>query len=133
MIRRCYDPTHNRYYCYGANGITICDTWLNDFQEFVEWSLSNGYDDDLSIDRKDCLKPYEPENCRWIEKNKQSANRGTFRNNKAGVSGVCSYHGNKYRAYITRGGTRKHLGVFETLEQAVEARKKAEDEYNESA
>ena len=30
------------------------------------WALSNGYEDNLTIDRKDETKDYSPDNCRWI-------------------------------------------------------------------
>lgn len=50
--------------------------------------------------------------------------------NTSGVKGV-SYvkRLKKYRAYIYLGGKQKHLGVYETIEEASKAREEAEDKY----
>lgn len=66
MRSRCYNKNMNRYYTYGGRNITVCDEWLGEkgFQNFSSWALSNGYSDDLTIDRKDNDKGYSPDNCR---------------------------------------------------------------------
>ena len=43
----------------------VCGEW-KDFSKFLEWSLANGYDDTLTIDRIDPRGDYEPSNCQWI-------------------------------------------------------------------
>jgi hypothetical protein len=75
MRRRCLDPKHHRYNYYGGRSITICDEWVADFAVFREWSLANGYRDDLSIDRKKNDLGYCPENCRWTTMEEQANNR----------------------------------------------------------
>ena len=72
MKTRCYNPNNHRYKWYGAKGITVCDEWLHDFSAFRDWALSNGYTDDLTIDRVDEAKGYEPSNCRWIPHSENS-------------------------------------------------------------
>lgn len=65
MKQRCYNPNASKYYLYGGSGVKVCNEWL-DFMNFYEWSLANGYTDNLSIDRIDSSKDYEPSNCRWV-------------------------------------------------------------------
>lgn len=75
MKQRCYNPRRSRYPDYGGRGITICQEWKNDFSEFQRWALSNGYADNLSIDRINDNKGYSPENCRWATVEQQNNNR----------------------------------------------------------
>lgn len=75
MKQRCYNPNHKAYKNYGARGITVCDEWKKDFQSFYNWSMSSGYSDGLSIDRKNNDKGYSPDNCRWSTSLEQQNNR----------------------------------------------------------
>ena len=68
MKQRCNNPNNVWYKNYGARGIKICDEWLNDFNTFYNWAISNGYEDSLSLDRIDVNGDYEPFNCRWATK-----------------------------------------------------------------
>ena len=79
MKVRCYIPSDESYRWYGAKGIKICDEWLNNPVAFEEWSLNNGYNDNLSIDRKNENKDYCPENCRWITINDNAKYKSTTR------------------------------------------------------
>lgn len=65
MLQRCYNPNIKSYRTYGKRGITVCDEW-KDFSTFKEWAETHGYQNDLTIDRKDPDKGYCPENCRWV-------------------------------------------------------------------
>lgn len=78
MIQRCTRQTHHKYQLYGSRGIRVCDEWIHDFRAFAEWSLNNGYADDLYIDRIDDNGDYEPSNCRWVTK---MVNNNNKRNN----------------------------------------------------
>lgn len=77
MKQRCYNSNHNEYHIYGGRGITICDEWLGEHgtENFIEWALSSGYRDDLTIDRIDADGNYEPSNCRWVTRKEQNLNK----------------------------------------------------------
>lgn len=75
MKARCFREKCRSFKHYGARGITVCDEWMNDFQSFYDWSMANGYRDDLTIDRIDCNGNYEPSNCRWISIQDQQKNK----------------------------------------------------------
>jgi len=45
--------------------VPICVEW-NSYVNFANWSRENGYDSDLTIDRVDPNKGYNPNNCQWI-------------------------------------------------------------------
>lgn len=56
-------------------GKYMCDDWKNSFTKFYKWAISNGYNDNLTIDRIDNNKGYEPNNCRWATSKQQVRNR----------------------------------------------------------
>ena len=74
MRQRCNNPNRSDYKRYGGRGIKICDEW-NDYNTFRDWALSNGYADNLSIDRIDVNGNYEPSNCRWVDAKTQAQNK----------------------------------------------------------
>jgi hypothetical protein len=71
---RCFYPSQPGYKDYGGRGITICDEWKNSFESFKDWALSNGYEENLTIERIDVNKNYCPENCKFITKEEQHNN-----------------------------------------------------------
>lgn len=48
-------------------GISICNEW-QDFLNFYEWSINNGYKEGLLLSRNDIESGYSPDNCEWITK-----------------------------------------------------------------
>lgn len=88
MTYRCYKEDSKSYKFYGAKGIKVCDEWLNDPSKFEKWAIENGYQDDLTIDRIDSNKDYEPSNCRWVPKKLNSQLGGMAWSNYIEVDGV---------------------------------------------
>lgn len=75
MRQRCNNPHTINYKNYGGKGVRVCDEWNNDFMSFYNWSVENGYNDTLTIDRINASGNYEPSNCRWITQKEQQNNR----------------------------------------------------------
>lgn len=122
MKNRCLCKTSKWYDHYGGRGITVCDEWMR-FEPFAEWAYSNGYSDDLTIDRIDNDKGYYPENCRWATQHEQSMNKSHLES-KTGYVGVRKRTDNSFIAEVTRFGKYHYIGSFPTPELANEAREK---------
>jgi hypothetical protein len=75
MKKRCHNPNSYDFNHYGAKGVMVCDEWRSNFMSFYNWSMANGYQEDLSIDRINGLGNYEPCNCRWVTMSVQQNNK----------------------------------------------------------
>jgi NUMOD3 motif len=74
MISRCRDEKNASYPLYGARGITVCERWLESFENFLE-DMGERPSTDYQIDRRDPNGNYEPSNCRWITRAENNARR----------------------------------------------------------
>lgn len=75
MMKRCNNEDHKDYKNYGGRGITVCEEWDLDKYSFFKWSYENNYRGDLEIDRIDNDRGYSPDNCRYISRKENRANR----------------------------------------------------------
>lgn len=79
MKSRCNYAHNIEYHNYGGRGITYCPEW-NEYINFRDWALNNGYQDNLTLERIDCNGNYCPDNCTWATmKEQQNNKRNTIR------------------------------------------------------
>lgn len=126
MKRRCLNPQGDEVVKYA--GITICAEWMK-FEPFMEWSMANGYTEEMTIDRIDTNGGYEPGNCRYADHSVQAANRRLTDKNKSGHVGVSFYKGR----WCSRVQWRKkqiNLGRFVDINDAIKARNDYLDKHN---
>lgn len=71
--------------CY--QGIKLAKEW-EDFQVFYDWSVVNGYEEGLTIDREERTGDYTPDNCRWVTYLVQSQNRSKHKRKEVPYKGV---------------------------------------------
>ena len=79
MKYRCYGVNGKSYDKYGGIGVTVCDEWKNDFEQFKKWSEKNGYNDIMHLDKDELCekyniepKIYSPDTCQWIMQHKNN-------------------------------------------------------------
>ena len=75
MISRCYREDYIRYYDYGGRGIKMCHEWRNDFMNFYNWAINNGFKKKLRIDRINNNGDYSPDNCHFVTVIKNNRNK----------------------------------------------------------
>lgn len=89
MRERCLNPNDKEYPNYGAIGVTIQESWQQDFQAFFDFMGEHPKDGKrYSIDRIENDRGYCEGNVRWATSHQQARNKGLFATNTSGVNGV---------------------------------------------
>lgn len=125
MKDRCYNNKAKDYKWYGLKGITICDEWLQDINNFKKWALENGYNESLTIDRIDSSKNYCPENCRWATMREQQNNRSNnvkyeYKNLKLTLAEISRLENFNYNTLCSR--IRNGMSLDEALSKPIKRR-----------
>lgn len=77
MKARCAGKTEQCRKDYAARGITVCDRWLDSFENFL--ADMGEQPDGMMLERKDNDKGYDPDNCTWATRKEQNRNRRSVR------------------------------------------------------
>lgn len=96
MLNRTRNKKTSTYKYYGGRGIKVCEEWQNNFLNFYNWSINNGYNENMTIDRIDVNGNYEPSNCRWVTLQEQANNKRnnhliTYQGKTKTISEWCKY------------------------------------------
>lgn len=126
ILQRCYNKDSLPYNEYGGRGITVCDRWLESFENFLE-DMGERPSKTHSIDRIDVNGNYEPSNCRWATTSQQAFNKRRKSSNLTGRTNVHWSEKRKhyfvtvskeYKAHY--GGSSKDLQEAIRLAEALE-------------
>lgn len=123
----CWSSDTQSFYCYGKINIAgkrvsvLLHRWLVNISENVQ---IDHYDNDTLNNRR-------MENLRIVKHAENHQNRADAqRNSKTGIRGVCWYKRHqKWQALVKVKQKRKHLGYFESLEDAEIAVKEARRDF----
>lgn len=125
MMQRCNNSNCTNYKNYGARGIQVSDEF-KDCKVFIAYiqNLPNySNSTDIQLDREDNNGNYERGNLRWRTRVEQNLNKRTRSDNTSGYQGISkAVNSSKWRAYLYKDKKQHDIGIFDTIEEAVEGR-----------
>ena len=122
MKKRCSNPNNSDYAYYGGQGITVCERWNSSYEAFLA-DMGECPGPDMTIDRIDATKGYEPDNCRWATRLTQSENRAAtkmieFAGKRMSISAFAKMLG-KHSSVVWRNIVRQGLTPEQTAERPM--------------
>jgi hypothetical protein len=110
---------------YKDRGIKFFDAWL-DYEVFEQWALENGYEDDLSLIRKDKALDFCPTNCMWSSDTRNVRGKNIWTDGKNIKSYSIKHNGYSWGYAITNydeHGKRKDIqkSIYKTEQEAKDA------------
>ncbi len=119
MKRRCYNPKAHAFHRYGGKGVSVCDKWLNSYENFLE-DMGRRPSELHSLDRINGDRDYSKENCRWADKKEQA--RNTYRSINVIIEGESMRFADACEKYSIKGKiVRMRLSLGWELEKAFKA------------
>lgn len=127
MHQRC--DGEDRRGNYLEKRITVCERWELSPEGFFNFLEDMGErPGNLTLERILLDGNYCPENCKWETRGNQAFNRGMFKNNRSGVTGVSfDKSKDKWIARLDKGGKNVFRGAYDFFEDACIARKQAKE------
>ncbi len=94
--QKCYNPKNKSYKLFGAQGITVCDEWKNDFEKFFVWykeECKRNKRGDSIIVLKRNRYVFSPDNC-YLEPLRKASREAEYvlLNKRFGKLTVTNFH-----------------------------------------